>query len=289
MHRTDADANVANQFSDGDPAVPRQGTLIDAAWSNAVQEEIVGVIADAGIPLVKGTWTQLLSALKASFLYKTGAQAFAGVKTFSDGIVVSALSSFAAGVTFAAGITVQAYSSFTKGLISAGTAGTPGGDFTAAVGAPAGCVSEGPGADNTAPAYGAAGTLSMSAQGAIAKTASPGANVICREMVSKAWATIRTVGSSTGYVDDAINVSGISFPGSNVLRVTFAQAMANTNYAVNATAYLTAGAGFPTALSLQSAAKAAGYVDMVFVDTTNAVYDAAVMQAIVNVDVKGRQ
>lgn len=63
MHRIDADAHVANQFSDGDPGTGQPGTRVDAAWANAVQEEIAGLIEACGIALVKGTNTQLVAAL----------------------------------------------------------------------------------------------------------------------------------------------------------------------------------------------------------------------------------
>lgn len=83
MHRIDADAHVGNMFDEGDPLIPRQPTQIDKHWLNAVQEEIVGVILDAGISLVKGTNTQLLSALRNLFV-RVGNfnQSIDGLKTF---------------------------------------------------------------------------------------------------------------------------------------------------------------------------------------------------------------
>ena len=63
MHRIDADAHVSNLFSDGDALIGQPGTKVDAAWLNAAQEEIVAVIEDAGIALVKGTNNQLLAAI----------------------------------------------------------------------------------------------------------------------------------------------------------------------------------------------------------------------------------
>lgn len=63
MHRIDADAHVSNLFDPGDPLVPRQPTQVDAAWLNAVQEELCNFIAKAGIGLSKGTNTQLEAAL----------------------------------------------------------------------------------------------------------------------------------------------------------------------------------------------------------------------------------
>ena len=63
MHRIDADGHVANQFSDGDQVLGVPGTKVDAAWLNALQEELVSVIAARGISLVKGSNGQLLDAL----------------------------------------------------------------------------------------------------------------------------------------------------------------------------------------------------------------------------------
>jgi hypothetical protein len=61
MHRTDAARNVANLFVDKNPSAGTRGTVVDAAWLNAVQEEICNFIEDLGGTLVKGTNTQLLT------------------------------------------------------------------------------------------------------------------------------------------------------------------------------------------------------------------------------------
>lgn len=82
MHRTDGDANVAGLFDAGDPLVPRLPTQVDPDWLNAVQEEIVNVILAAGVALVKGTNTQLASAVVTN----GGVQSVAGTKSFLDGV-----------------------------------------------------------------------------------------------------------------------------------------------------------------------------------------------------------
>lgn len=86
MHRTDGDSNVAGLFDAGDPGVPREPTQVDADWLNAVQEEIVGVVLDAGIALVKGTNTQLLSGLRTLFVRASGSatQTITGIKNFTS-------------------------------------------------------------------------------------------------------------------------------------------------------------------------------------------------------------
>ena len=63
MHRIDADSHVANLFDEGDPGVPREPTQVDADWLNAVQEEVASLIVGRGVALVKGTNTQLATAL----------------------------------------------------------------------------------------------------------------------------------------------------------------------------------------------------------------------------------
>lgn len=67
MHRIDADAHVAHAFSDGDPGIGQPGTRMDAAWANAVQEEIAGFIESRGLVLTKGDHTQLAAAIATYF------------------------------------------------------------------------------------------------------------------------------------------------------------------------------------------------------------------------------
>jgi hypothetical protein len=64
MHRVDSDGHNGNMWQDGNPGGGVAGTLGEQHWHNAVQEELVHIIlTKAGITLVKGTWTQLGSAL----------------------------------------------------------------------------------------------------------------------------------------------------------------------------------------------------------------------------------
>jgi hypothetical protein len=93
MHRTDGNAHVGNMFDAGDPLVPRLPTQVDKDWLNAIQEELVGVVLDAGIALVKGTNTQLLTALRGSFVRVTGAaaQTITGVKTFTSKLIAGSV------------------------------------------------------------------------------------------------------------------------------------------------------------------------------------------------------
>lgn len=66
MHRIDgAGATVGNLFTEGNPSLGVPATVVTDDWANDVQEEIVNVILDQGIALVKGTQTQLLDAIKS--------------------------------------------------------------------------------------------------------------------------------------------------------------------------------------------------------------------------------
>lgn len=65
MHRIDTSGSVNNRFHPGNPATGQQATLVDQDWLNAVQEEIVAVIAEANIPLVKGNNRQMADAIVA--------------------------------------------------------------------------------------------------------------------------------------------------------------------------------------------------------------------------------
>ena len=62
MHNIDAAGNDSGTFRDPTPP-DVQGTVVDAAWLNAVQGEVVNVIEAAGIALTKGDHTQLLAAI----------------------------------------------------------------------------------------------------------------------------------------------------------------------------------------------------------------------------------
>ncbi len=63
-HRIDTSGHVANQFSEGSPGVSPP-TQVDKHWLNMAQEEIVNVVEEADITLVKGTNTQLKDAVIA--------------------------------------------------------------------------------------------------------------------------------------------------------------------------------------------------------------------------------
>lgn len=109
MHRIDADAHVANQFSEGDPTVPRLPTRIDAAWLNAVQEELAQMVLAAGAALIKGT-----AQLPALTAFLARVQTWTARQTFNKGLV-AVTSTSGPGVSATANLDV-AISASTAGL-----------------------------------------------------------------------------------------------------------------------------------------------------------------------------
>lgn len=65
MHRIDGPGHVANQFTEGDPSIGQQATMVTAAFMNDLQENIARACELAGIPLVKGDFGQLYAAMLA--------------------------------------------------------------------------------------------------------------------------------------------------------------------------------------------------------------------------------
>ncbi len=64
MHRIDADGNQDNLFTDGNPQTGTPATVVDAAWLNGVQEEMLSAIEAAGLSAAKGNHAQVLAALQ---------------------------------------------------------------------------------------------------------------------------------------------------------------------------------------------------------------------------------
>lgn len=63
MNYTNAADNDQGQFQGGNPNIGLKGTVVDAAWLNAVQSEIVTPITDNGIPLNRNDDGQLKKAI----------------------------------------------------------------------------------------------------------------------------------------------------------------------------------------------------------------------------------
>lgn len=160
MHRTDAPgATVDNKFTDGDPVGGVQSTMVDAAWLNDVQENIMAVLAAGGVSPTKGRAADLLDALKAaangrvlkvrtitttSVFAKTAGAKFAWIRLFSGGgagggAVSTATGNTAGGTGGSAGGMSEAYlpiesidgQMITIGAGGIGSPGLPGGNGNA--------------------------------------------------------------------------------------------------------------------------------------------------------------
>jgi hypothetical protein len=89
VHRIDTTDHVGNLFSDGDPAIGRKGTVVDAAWLNAVQEELVGILSAASVSPNKADTGQL-AALLATKAYVDSRTAIVA-KTADQQVTASAV------------------------------------------------------------------------------------------------------------------------------------------------------------------------------------------------------
>lgn len=65
MQRTNAPYHVDNRFTDGNPLTGQRATYVDAAIMNAIVDELVYVIEQAGLDLEPGNSTQLRAAIVA--------------------------------------------------------------------------------------------------------------------------------------------------------------------------------------------------------------------------------
>lgn len=63
MHYIDAADNLAGQFQGGNANIGLKGTVVDASWLNAVQDEICNVITKSGEQLNKNSSTQLWESI----------------------------------------------------------------------------------------------------------------------------------------------------------------------------------------------------------------------------------
>lgn len=109
MHRIDTPGSLAGLFRDGDPyATPALGgTILDAAWANAVQEALVQTILGAGLTLEKGNDLQLVDAIRnlaADYFYRGRemiAQARPSLTTLDQfGLPAATITGTAAAATF---------------------------------------------------------------------------------------------------------------------------------------------------------------------------------------------
>lgn len=63
MHYIDAADNLAGQFQGGNANIGLKGTVVDASWLNAVQDEICNVVTKGGEDLDKNSNTQMKESI----------------------------------------------------------------------------------------------------------------------------------------------------------------------------------------------------------------------------------
>ena len=102
MHRIDGPgATVDNKFTDGDPVGGVQATVVTDDFLNDVQEELISVLAAAGLTPVKGTQDQVLQAIyKLAQSQKATAFTAAGTATALTLTPTPAISAYAANQRF---------------------------------------------------------------------------------------------------------------------------------------------------------------------------------------------
>jgi hypothetical protein len=103
-------------FTNGNPAVPQQATVVDQDWLNAVQEELCGAVTGLGGTLSKTNHNQLATLLLSAFV-KLSHNSIFGTVLNSGGPNISATVSFTP--------------AFNGILVMNGAAAQNGGEFTA--------------------------------------------------------------------------------------------------------------------------------------------------------------
>lgn len=91
MHRIDGEgATNDNKFTEGNPSTGALATTVTADWCNAVQEEIIAVLTEAGIAPVKANNGQLVAAILSLI-------AGGGVAVTAEGVSILDAGSFFSG------------------------------------------------------------------------------------------------------------------------------------------------------------------------------------------------
>lgn len=72
MHRIDSStATPDNRFTEGNPTIPVPATTVTAAWFNSAQEELIAILAAAGITPDKANDAQVVDAINALIIDMT--------------------------------------------------------------------------------------------------------------------------------------------------------------------------------------------------------------------------
>lgn len=215
MHKTDAPNNVANEFSDGTiPLTP--GTSLGAKWHNAVQRELVNVVENAGPGAVLNDADdgQVLTALEATFGQLAAANTWAANQTFSGDLQVDGTVTVDGDINGNGTTTLQTTNAGVTQVSTLHSFGAATIDGTLTAGA----------------------NVPMTGSNPSSSTAF--ANTLTKKNLCKAWGVGVSDGLGGGNASvslaDGFNITSITVNG-NAMRVTLAQAMANTNYMVVAT------------------------------------------------------
>ena len=65
MHAIDGPGSQNGKFTEGNPAIGQDATMVTAAWLNDLQSNLLAVLTEGGIPATKGRAADLLDAIKA--------------------------------------------------------------------------------------------------------------------------------------------------------------------------------------------------------------------------------
>lgn len=309
MHRTDADSNVSNRFDPGDPLVPRLPTQIDAAWLNAVQEELANVITADGTALIKGTWTQLLGAVVTRGTDQIGADAISGRKQFDNGIQASGGSAARAGVNAFGGISGSTHLSAalrgtgnaagSPGVFGTGDPGTAGygGEFVAGDtgGIAAVLLRRGDGstAEGVLDAKGHISLYNATDFNATTDTVAR-KNALLPRSIVKAGCVFDLASGANPTKRDNFGVSAVARIDGTTTEITFSQAFADRYYEVVITPFNAVaiyGATVVPELVVDGTYPSTTKIRITFKDTTSfaAVADTALAGVRVSVVVIGRQ
>ncbi|SPV11587.1 bacteriophage tail fiber protein [Burkholderia cepacia] len=81
---TPAPAGTPGFFTGGNPATGLPATIVDADWLNMIQQELLNILAAAGITPSKTAYNQVLSSLQSLFAGAATTGSFKGVYSFAS-------------------------------------------------------------------------------------------------------------------------------------------------------------------------------------------------------------
>ncbi len=200
-HRIDGDGHVSNMFTEGVPNVT-PATQVTDDWLNDVQEEICNFVEDQGVTLVKGTGTQMLTALLSTAKTWLAAHVFTLLTTFQKGVLVTQSTSNGKGVEATGNGSGEGVK---------GTGGATGHGVSGRGGASdgfGGTFSRGDGDTSIQSAVRVVGPVNLA--GANPASNVPFVNQISPMNLIKAWATVTCVDGSNPTLVAGFNIESIT-------------------------------------------------------------------------------